>query len=74
MERALVVTACCGIEFPFWELEPPQFQMTINWTLAQIAGYLESWSAVSRYRKRNRYSPVGRFISAIQPLWGAPDL
>lgn len=72
-ERALVATGYGGIDFPFHELKPPEFQMTTNWTLHQLGGYLESWSAVSRYRKVHGHSPVGRFISAIQPLWGAPD-
>ena len=72
-ERALVDAGYSGIEFPFCELQPPNFQMTTNWTLLQVGGYLESWSAVSRYQKAHGESPVGRFISAIQPLWGHPD-
>ena len=73
-ERALVDAGYRQIDFPFHEVMPPNFEMTTNWTLFQLSGYLESWSAVSRYKKAQGESPVGRFISSIQPLWGPPTL
>jgi len=69
-ERALVDAGYAGIPFPFAERTPPTFRMSRSWTLEQLAGYLDTWSAVSEYRKTNGVSPVGRFVTALAPLWG----
>jgi ubiquinone/menaquinone biosynthesis C-methylase UbiE len=64
-ERALVDAGYAGVPFPFTERSAPNFIMTRNWTLAQLAGYLDTWSAVSEYRKARGESPVGHFIAAL---------
>lgn len=38
-------------------------EMERNWTLAHLSGYMDTWSAVARYRKANGESPVGRFVT-----------
>jgi ubiquinone/menaquinone biosynthesis C-methylase UbiE len=72
-ERALVDAGYSGIAFPFLERSAPQFEMERNWTLEQLSGYLETWSAVTRYQKANGESPVGRFVTALRALWGHDD-
>jgi len=69
-ERARVDAGYAALPFPFTELVAPNFHMTRNWTLAQLMGYLDTWSAVSEYRKRNGASPVGRFVAELEPTWG----
>ncbi|MEO8619530.1 MAG: class I SAM-dependent methyltransferase [bacterium] len=69
-ERALVDAGYSGIAFPFREIETPSFAMRATWTLDQLSGYLETWSAVTRYTKANGRSPVKEFISGMRPLWG----
>jgi SAM-dependent methyltransferase len=69
-ERALVDAGYSGIPFPFAERTTPVFQMSRSWTLKQLAGYLDTWSAVSAYRTANGVSPVGRFVAALEPVWG----
>ena len=69
-ERALVDAGYKGLVFPFSERATPSFRMTRKWTLKQLSGYLDTWSAVSEYRKANGSSPVGRFVAGIEPLWG----
>jgi len=73
-ERALVDAGYAGIAFPFREIETPLFAMQANWTLDQLAGYVETWSAVNRYTKANGRSPVKEFISRLQALWGGPTI
>ena len=69
-ERRLVEERYATLEFPFAEIEPPNFVMRHEWTAEQVLGYLRTWSAVQRYRKARGVDPV----SAIQPelirLWG----
>jgi SAM-dependent methyltransferase len=69
-ERALVDAGYAGVPFPFAERLAPGFVMTRNWTLDQLSGYLDTWSAVSEYRKINGTSPVGHFISSLKATWG----
>jgi SAM-dependent methyltransferase len=72
-ERVLVDAGYSGIAFPFTERSAPKFEMERNWTLVQLAGYLQTWSAVTRYQKANGESPVGRFVSALRAVWGHDD-
>jgi SAM-dependent methyltransferase len=72
-ERALVDAGYSGIAFPFAERNAPRFEMERNWTLEQLSGYLETWSAVTRYREANGESPVGRFVAALRAVWGHDD-
>jgi SAM-dependent methyltransferase len=38
------------IPFPFEEIKMPVFTMSYQWTLAQLIGYLNTWSAVKHYK------------------------
>lgn len=69
-ERALVDAGYASIPFPFAERSTPTFRMSRSWTLEQLAGYMDTWSAVSEYRRVNGVSPVGRFVAATEPVWG----
>jgi hypothetical protein len=46
--------------------------MAVEWNLAELSGYLSSWSAVDRYRKAVGSDPVPHFVAQIAPLWGDP--
>jgi hypothetical protein len=72
-ERALVEAGYSGIVFPFTERVAPVFLMERNWTLEHLAGYVDTWSAVARYRKANGESPVGQLVEALRPVWGDAD-
>ena len=72
-ERALVDAGYSGIEFPFHERTVPKLEMEKNWTLPKLSCYLNTWSAVTRYRKTHGESPVGQLVAALRPLWGEGD-
>jgi SAM-dependent methyltransferase len=69
-ERALVDAGYAGIAFPFREIEAPPFAMKATWSLDQLSGYIETWSAVKRYTNATGRSPVKEFVSTLRPLWG----
>jgi len=69
-ERAYVGAAYRALSFPFDELTTPSFTMTAWWTLADLAGYVRSWSATARYVRAHDEDPVGRLERALAPLWG----
>ena len=72
-ERALIEAGYRTIPFPFEEESPPAFEMTAQWTLGQLLGYLRTWSAVERYRAAKGVDPVGVLEKQLAPWWGAED-
>ena len=59
-----------GIEFPFEEIEASAFEMTADWTLEQLAGYLGTWSAVQRYIADREDDPVEAVTGDLRAAWG----
>jgi SAM-dependent methyltransferase len=57
------------LPFPFPELEPPPFIMEQCWTLAELLGYLRTWSASQRFREVVGHDPVDRFAQDLMPRW-----
>jgi hypothetical protein len=62
-----------SIPFPFEELDVPQFIMESKWSLERLIGYLGTWSAVQRYKEKNRADPVESFAEELKLLWGQPQ-
>lgn len=73
-ERKLVESGYRTLHFPFEEIQPPQFSMQAAWNLWQLAGYLRSWSATSRFIKDKGYDPVDALEQELRPFWGPPDI
>ena len=71
-ERAIVEAGYHTIEFPFAEVAVPAFTMEARWTLAELGGYLSTWSAVTRYRAAEGRDPVGPLLEELAGPWGDP--
>ena len=72
-ERDTVISRYADIQLPFTELDTPDFNMQVDWTLAQLTGYLESWSAVQRYRDANGKNPLDDILEPLSDVWGDPE-
>jgi len=59
--------------FPFAERPAPPFAMTAEWTLAEVFGYLGTWSAVGRYRQAQRADPLDLVRDPLAAAWGDPQ-
>jgi ubiquinone/menaquinone biosynthesis C-methylase UbiE len=57
------------IYFPFEVIESPLFKITVNWTLAELEGYINTWSAVQKYISANQQNPVEELIKQLAPHW-----
>ncbi len=68
--RRMVDSGYRTVAFPFDELSAPTFDMALEWTLPELAAYLATWSATSRFRKECGRDPVGPFAAELEPLWG----
>lgn len=69
-ERVYVSSRYQQIEFPFIELESPDFYIERHWTLQRYAQFLRSWSGVRRYQAALGEDPIEPLIEQIKPLWG----
>jgi ubiquinone/menaquinone biosynthesis C-methylase UbiE len=69
-ERKLVETGYRTLAFPFEELAAPPFEMTLDWTLAELAAYVGTWSATEAYRRARGQDPVPQLAAELTPRWG----
>ncbi len=70
-ERRWVETGYRTLRFPFDELamEPPE--MSAEWNLAQLLGYVGTWSAVARCREVTGSDPLAGLAEGLKEAWGA---
>lgn len=69
-ERRLVEQGYKSMPFPFLEIPHPSFEMSTDWNLPQLMGYLGTWSAVQKYRREIGQDPLAIIASAISEAWG----
>ena len=61
-----------SIPFPFQQIQTiKHFNIIRQWSLQQLEGYLNTWSAVQTYIHQHQQNPVGEIIREIkqQDLW-----
>ncbi len=61
------------LPFPFEELSNPPFEMRVEWTLADLTGYLDTWSAARRYQKERGEDPLDLIRSELEAEWGKAE-
>jgi SAM-dependent methyltransferase len=61
------------LPFPFEEIETPAFEMQASWKLDQLAGFLDTWSAVRRYQSERGQHPLQILWPELAGAWGQPD-
>jgi ubiquinone/menaquinone biosynthesis C-methylase UbiE len=73
-ERKYVDDNYADIPFPFEELKTAAFAIEYYWTLADLEGYLNTWSALQKFIGVNKYNPVPELIEKIKPHWLAGQM
>jgi ubiquinone/menaquinone biosynthesis C-methylase UbiE len=68
-ERRYIDEKYQTIPFPFQEIPMPFFQMDYDWTLEQLLGYINTWSAVKHYEKQQGVNPVNALAKELGKLW-----
>lgn len=69
-ERKLIDDELTSMEFPFEEIKVPAFRMQFRWTLAELEGYLNTWSATQRRIREIGDNPVNELMKRIGPAKG----
>jgi len=68
-ERKFVENGYEDIPFPFYKLPSPSFSMSAKWTIRQLVGYIDTWSAVKRYRDKKGSDPVELIEEELLKIW-----
>jgi len=69
-ERTYIDEAYQTIPFPFEEIKAPAFHHTMEWNLPQLIGYLNTWSAVQIYEKKEQVNPLSWIEEELTKAWG----
>lgn len=67
-ERKYVDEEYKTIPFPFAEMTTPQFIMEYHWTIAELEGYFNTWSALQKFIAVNKYNPVDELMQNVKPF------
>jgi SAM-dependent methyltransferase len=70
-ERELV-ERFADLPFPFQEIDPPKFEMTADWNLDHLLGYLGTWSSTQRFIAAKGSDPVEQIVDDLRNVWGNP--
>lgn len=68
-ERKYLDEQYATLPFPFAEIESPPFEMLYDWTLDQLVGFLNTWSAVRHYVVKHGVNPVDSIAKELQEIW-----
>ncbi len=62
------------LPFPFDKIKSPEFEMTTEWNLDQLTGFLNSWSATKNYLKATGQNPIAGIWDELNFAWGDQNL
>lgn len=72
-ERKMVENGYASYDFPFAEVSTPSFKLRKSWSIDQVLGYLNSWSAVQKYQRLNGHNPVELISDELSSIWGSAE-
>src|SRR5207244_10720646 len=70
-ERQLI-EQFADLPFPFYEIDPPKFEMTAQWNLDHLVGYLRTWSSTQRFMAAKGSDPLKSIMGELRAAWGTP--
>jgi SAM-dependent methyltransferase len=71
-ERGLV-EQFADLPFPFNEVDAPKFEMTGQWNLDHLLGYLRTWSSTQRFIAAKGTDPLDQITNDLRSAWGTPQ-
>lgn len=69
LERRFVDERYLTLPFPWREAATPEFTLDAQWGLEQVLGYLDTWSAVQRYRDQQGIDPLPELRDRLLHRW-----
>jgi len=71
-EERKLVEQFDNLPFPFHEIDPPKFEMTAQWNLDHLVGYLRTWSSTQRFIAVKHSDPLEEITDELRNAWGDP--
>jgi SAM-dependent methyltransferase len=69
-ERRMVEDGYQSLVFPMRAIAAPNFEMTAEWSVDAMLGYLRTWSACRLYLEDRGIDPVVSIEDALRSAWG----
>jgi len=69
-ERRHVDEGYRSLPFPFEELDAPALEIRLDWRLAELVGYVGTWSAVWALERAKGEGPFATFRRELTNAWG----
>lgn len=69
-ERATVEKGYADVELPGGAIAAPSFEMSLNWRVEDMLGYLGTWSACRRFEAEKGSDPVALIAASLSAAWG----
>ncbi len=63
-----------SIPFPFKELETPDITNIKLWKFDHLIGYLNTWSSVKNFIKKNGFNPIDEISKDLETAWGNAEV
>jgi SAM-dependent methyltransferase len=73
-ERQLVENGYRDIDLPFEPIAAPPFFIEVEWPLAAMIGYLDTWSAIRAMERDQGRGMFDSFLAELTKTWGDPQL
>jgi SAM-dependent methyltransferase len=72
-ERAKIESGYSDVRLPGSVIEVPPLNMSLDWSAADMLGYLRTWSACQRYQAQRGSDPVALVEEDLLAAWGAAE-
>jgi ubiquinone/menaquinone biosynthesis C-methylase UbiE len=69
-QRKLIEEGYKNCFFPLREVTPPSFEMSAEWSVEHLIGYLGTWSSLQTFIKKNGKNPLEEITPEIIKTWG----
>jgi SAM-dependent methyltransferase len=70
-ERKYIEGRYEDVPFPFGQIPAPQFEIKLNWSLADLMNYFYTWSSVQKFIEKNDDDPVKQILGNLEEAWGS---
>lgn len=72
-ERKMVDDGYQTLSFPFAEITPYAMNITVEWPLEALLGYISTWSAIKKAEAAGKGELLSAFAADIRQLWGRAE-
>jgi len=69
-ERVTIEQGYQGVQLPGEAIAAPAFEMSLNWQVEDMLGYLGTWSACKLYESEKGSDPVALIAAPLAEAWG----